>query len=95
MLCSVWDLPRPGLAPVVSCVGRQILNHCATREVLLCSFMRLSLILFKDQDPETQQGEVVRRTQKKIAAEQGLDTDMPVSEASCFPLYQGSPDLLH
>ena len=30
----MWDLPRPGLATHVPCIGRQILNHCATREAL-------------------------------------------------------------
>ena len=30
LLRSMWDLPRPGLEPVSP--GRQILNHCATRE---------------------------------------------------------------
>ena len=31
LLRGMWDLPRPGLEPV-SCIGRHILNHCATRE---------------------------------------------------------------
>ena len=31
LLHGMWDLPRPGLEPVSP--GRQILNHCATREV--------------------------------------------------------------
>ena len=29
----MWDLPGPGLKPVSPCIGRQILNHCTTREV--------------------------------------------------------------
>ena len=29
----MWDLPRPRIEPVVSCTGRQILNHWTTREV--------------------------------------------------------------
>ena len=29
----MWDLPGPGLESVSPCIGRQILNHCATREV--------------------------------------------------------------
>ena len=30
----MWDLPGPGLKPVcVPCIGRRILNHCATREI--------------------------------------------------------------
>ena len=32
LLRGMWDLPRPGLEPVSPCIGRQILNHCATRE---------------------------------------------------------------
>ena len=28
----MWDLPRAGLEPVSPCIGRWILNHCATRE---------------------------------------------------------------
>ena len=35
LLCSMWDLPRPGIEPVsLSCTGRQILDHWATREGL-------------------------------------------------------------
>ena len=34
LLCGMWDLPRPGLEPLVPCIGRQIFNHCATREAL-------------------------------------------------------------
>ena len=33
LLCGMWDLPGPGLEPVSPSIGRQILNHCATREV--------------------------------------------------------------
>ena len=41
--CGTWaqllrgtrDLPRPGLETRVPCIGRQILNHCATREAPL------------------------------------------------------------
>ena len=32
LLRSMWDLPRPGLGTRVPCIGRQTLNHCATRE---------------------------------------------------------------
>ena len=32
LLRGIWDLPRPGLEPVSPCIGRQILNHCATKE---------------------------------------------------------------
>ena len=32
LLRGMWDLPRPGLEPVSSALGRQILNHCAPRE---------------------------------------------------------------
>ena len=38
LLCGMWDLPRPGLEPVVPCIGRQILNHCATREAHFAHF---------------------------------------------------------
>ena len=31
-LRGMWDLPRPGLEHHIPCIGRQILNHCATRE---------------------------------------------------------------
>ena len=31
-LRGTWHLPRPGLEPVFPCIGRRILNHCATRE---------------------------------------------------------------
>ena len=31
LLRGMWDLPRPGLEPVSPALGRQILNHCATR----------------------------------------------------------------
>ena len=36
----MWDLPRPGLEPVFTCIGRQVLNHCATREAPIFSFLR-------------------------------------------------------
>ena len=32
LLRGMWDLPRLGLEPVFPRIGRQILNHCATRE---------------------------------------------------------------
>ena len=32
LLCGMWDLPGPGLKIHVPCIGRRILNHCATRE---------------------------------------------------------------
>ena len=32
LLRGMWDLPRPGLELMSPCIGRQILNHCATRE---------------------------------------------------------------
>ena len=34
LLRGMWDLPGSGLEPVPPCIGRQILNHCATREAL-------------------------------------------------------------
>ena len=44
LLCSMWDLPGPGIEPFVPCVGRWILNHCATREVpILDSFVGIFL----------------------------------------------------
>ena len=38
---SCWDmrnLPGLGIKPSVPCVGRQVLIHCATREVSACRF---------------------------------------------------------
>ena len=32
---SMWDPPRPGIVPYT---GRQIFNHCTTREVLCMVF---------------------------------------------------------
>ena len=29
---GIWDLPGPGIEPVSSCIGRQILCHSVTRE---------------------------------------------------------------
>ena len=37
LLCSMWDLPDQG-SNRVPCIGRQILNHCGTREVPQCLF---------------------------------------------------------
>ena len=37
-LRGMWDLPRPGLERV-PCIGRRILNHCATREALKIIFI--------------------------------------------------------
>ena len=34
LLCSMWDLPRPGTEPVVSCISRWILYHWDPREAL-------------------------------------------------------------
>ena len=56
----MWDLPGPGIEPVYPCIGRWILNHCATREVpgklihlfknllpsVLCVTVDLSISLF-------------------------------------------------
>ena len=55
LLRGMWDLPRPGLEPVspalagrfstrVPCIGRQILNHCVTREALVDIFMCMLLV---------------------------------------------------
>ena len=38
LLRGMWDLPGPGIKPVVPCIGRWILNHCSTREVPMCLF---------------------------------------------------------
>ena len=35
---GMWDLPRPGLGTRVPCIGRQTLNHCATREAPFIHF---------------------------------------------------------
>ena len=35
----MWDLPGPGIKPMSPCIGRRILNHCATREVPYCPFL--------------------------------------------------------
>ena len=42
---GMWDLPIAGLEPVSPSIGRQILNHCATREALLF-FDEVKLSLF-------------------------------------------------
>ena len=44
-LCSIWDLPRSGIEPRVSCVGRRILYHWATREALNMFFKKLLLLV--------------------------------------------------
>ena len=43
MLHGMWDLPGPGieLVSLVPCIGRWILNHCATREVLKLRDLRV------------------------------------------------------
>ena len=67
LLCGMWDLPRPGLEPVSPALagrfsttaspgkpGRQIRNHCATREVpsnplkSYDSFIVISIFPFPD-----------------------------------------------
>ena len=35
---GMWDLPRTRAQTRVPCIGRQILNHCATREALCVNF---------------------------------------------------------
>ena len=37
LLRGMWDLPGPGNRTHVPCIGRRILNHCATKEVPLGS----------------------------------------------------------
>ena len=43
LLRGMWDLSGPGLEPV-SYIGRQILNHCATREAQKEHFLNLTEI---------------------------------------------------
>ena len=38
LLHGMWDLPRPGIEPGSSCIGRQILSHWTTREIPVLSF---------------------------------------------------------
>ena len=33
----MWDLPRPGIEPGSSCIGRQILSHWTAREIPILS----------------------------------------------------------
>ena len=44
----MWDLPGPGVEPVSPCIGRQILNHGTTREVLEVAFIGSSLRWYLD-----------------------------------------------
>ena len=44
LLCGMWDLPRPGARTCVPCIGRQILNHCATREALFVDFLMIAIL---------------------------------------------------
>ena len=44
-LRGMWDPPRPGLEPMSPSIGRQTLNHCATREAPgYSSYLRLNNI---------------------------------------------------
>ena len=45
LLRGMWDPPRPGLEPVSPCIGRQILNHCTTREALPLALFFLKITL--------------------------------------------------
>ena len=47
LLRGMWDLPRPGLRTHVPCIGRQILNHCTTREAQLFHFYISTLLILK------------------------------------------------
>ena len=38
LLCSMWDLPGPGLEPVSPALAGGFFNHCTTREVLDTEF---------------------------------------------------------
>ena len=37
----MWNLPRPRIEPCVPCIGRQILNHCTTRDIQKSTFFSL------------------------------------------------------
>ena len=43
LLQSVWDLPRPGIAPMSPTTGRQILYHWAAGEVAVHLFLKSTL----------------------------------------------------
>ena len=45
LLRGVWDLPRPGLRTHIPCIGRQILNHCATRGALAFVFLSKDFLI--------------------------------------------------
>ena len=45
LLRGMWDPPRPWLEPVSSALGRQILNHCATREALKSLLIKIVMNL--------------------------------------------------
>ena len=48
LLRGMWDPPGPGLEPVSPRIGRQTLNHCATREAPKSSFLNHLLYPFND-----------------------------------------------
>ena len=54
----MWDLPRPGLWTRVPCIGRQILNHCATREA-----PELACFLKVESQREKEETKVIPRLQ--------------------------------
>ena len=45
MLCGMWNLPGPGIEPVVPCIGRWNFIHCTTREIP--PIHRLLIIIIK------------------------------------------------
>ena len=54
LLHGMWDLLVPGIEPVVPCVGWQVLNHWATKEVLLTSLYYDTigkLMCFRNENP--------------------------------------------
>ena len=55
LLRGMWDPPRPGLEPVSPCIGRQTLNHCATREAQKPSILRFAVILSNGKNENTLQ----------------------------------------
>ena len=47
----------------VPCIGRRILNHCATREAHVCCFLTCTSLLFKHHQGDTLQS-ILRTTQR-------------------------------
>ena len=45
-LCSMWDLPRPGIELAPSAVEAQSLNHCTAREVQPLNLLDTTSVVF-------------------------------------------------